>query len=162
MRTPRRGRTALPPRVRLGRHQRPDRLPGAPRGDRLDGRARPPWRLAGAHGSQPCARARGSRCACRGARDRPSGAGRAARRDGGTAVGRGSRRSRRRAVGRRWRRGRDPGPDRGVAGPGRAARRSPRRILIRISAQRYNEPADYERLADALVRRVGAQAGATR
>ena len=37
-----------------------------------------------------------------------------------------------------------------------------RRILIRISAQRYNEPADYERLADALVRRVGAQAGATR
>ena len=29
----------------------------------------------------------------------------------------------------------------------------PPRILIRISAQRYNEPVDYERLADALRRR---------
>jgi isopenicillin-N epimerase len=29
------------------------------------------------------------------------------------------------------------------------------RILIRVSAQRYNEPADYERLAAALVRRLG-------
>jgi isopenicillin-N epimerase len=28
------------------------------------------------------------------------------------------------------------------------------RILIRISAQRYNEPADYERLAEALTRRL--------
>jgi isopenicillin-N epimerase len=36
-----------------------------------------------------------------------------------------------------------------------------RRILIRISAQRYNEPADYERLAEALTRQ-GAQADATR
>ena len=50
------------------------------------------------------------------------------------------------------------------AWPARAAQadESGRRILIRISAQRYNEPADYERLAEALVRRVGAQAGATR
>ena len=37
-----------------------------------------------------------------------------------------------------------------------------RRILIRVSAQRYNEPADYERLAETLIRRAGAQAGATR
>jgi isopenicillin-N epimerase len=29
----------------------------------------------------------------------------------------------------------------------------PSQVLIRISAQRYNEPADYERLADALIRR---------
>jgi isopenicillin-N epimerase len=36
------------------------------------------------------------------------------------------------------------------------------RILIRISAQRYNEPADYERLAAALGRRLAIQAGATR
>ena len=28
------------------------------------------------------------------------------------------------------------------------------RILVRVSAQRYNEPADYERLADALTRRL--------
>jgi isopenicillin-N epimerase len=31
----------------------------------------------------------------------------------------------------------------------------PEQILIRISAQRYNELADYERLAEALVRRLG-------
>jgi isopenicillin-N epimerase len=31
------------------------------------------------------------------------------------------------------------------------------RIVVRISAQRYNEPADYERLADALVRRLAAE-----
>ena len=31
------------------------------------------------------------------------------------------------------------------------------RILIRISAQRYNEPADYERLASALRRRLTAE-----
>ncbi len=36
------------------------------------------------------------------------------------------------------------------------------RILIRVSAQRYNEPVDYERLAAALVRRLGDQPGATR
>jgi isopenicillin-N epimerase len=44
-----------------------------------------------------------------------------------------------------------------------AAARSPGavpRILVRISAQRYNEPADYERLAAALVRRR-RPAGAT-
>ena len=45
-----------------------------------------------------------------------------------------------------------------VSWPVRAARMAvdvPERILIRISAQRYNEPADYDRLAEALVRRPG-------
>ena len=42
--------------------------------------------------------------------------------------------------------------------PVRAAQRDAEmpKILLRISAQRYNEPADYERLADALVRRLRA------
>jgi isopenicillin-N epimerase len=31
----------------------------------------------------------------------------------------------------------------------------PEQVLIRISAQRYNEPADYDRLAEALLRRLG-------
>jgi selenocysteine lyase/cysteine desulfurase len=40
--------------------------------------------------------------------------------------------------------------------PVRAAREAgaaPTHALLRLSAQRYNEPADYERLADALARR---------
>ena len=42
--------------------------------------------------------------------------------------------------------------------PVRAAQRDGEapQVLLRISAQRYNEPADYERLADALVRRLRA------
>jgi hypothetical protein len=42
--------------------------------------------------------------------------------------------------------------------PVRAAQRDGEapQILLRISAQRYNEPVDYERLADALVRRLRA------
>ena len=41
--------------------------------------------------------------------------------------------------------------------PARAARVGGdlQRILIRISAPRYNEPADYDRLAEALVKRLG-------
>jgi hypothetical protein len=40
--------------------------------------------------------------------------------------------------------------------PVRAAQRDGEtpQILLRISAQRYNETADYERLADTLVRRL--------
>jgi isopenicillin-N epimerase len=53
-----------------------------------------------------------------------------------------------------------------VGWPAPAARdpRTTDRILVRISAQRYNEPADYERLATALARRLSRlrQAGATR
>jgi selenocysteine lyase/cysteine desulfurase len=43
--------------------------------------------------------------------------------------------------------------------PVRAARREGHQptILVRISAQRYNEPADYDRLAEALVRRLTAE-----
>jgi selenocysteine lyase/cysteine desulfurase len=33
----------------------------------------------------------------------------------------------------------------------------PEQVLIRVSAQRYNEPADYDRLADALARQLGRQ-----
>jgi isopenicillin-N epimerase len=33
----------------------------------------------------------------------------------------------------------------------------PDKVLIRISAQRYNEPEDYDRLAEALVRRLGGR-----
>ena len=48
-------------------------------------------------------------------------------------------------------RGSDPGPGRCLAGARRPRRTaSARRVLVRISAQRYNEPADYERLAAAL------------
>ena len=43
--------------------------------------------------------------------------------------------------------------------PVRAARSGvdPEQVLIRISAQRYNELGDYDRLAEALVRRLGAR-----
>jgi hypothetical protein len=37
----------------------------------------------------------------------------------------------------------------------------PERVLLRISAQRYNEPTDYDRLADALIRRLGRRQGRT-
>ena len=43
-----------------------------------------------------------------------------------------------------------PGPDRGLAGAGGPRGRGPAAVRqLRISAQRYNEPADYDRLADA-------------
>ncbi len=37
---------------------------------------------------------------------------------------------------------------------------APARMLVRISAQRYNEPADYDRLAEALARRLAASTAA--
>jgi isopenicillin-N epimerase len=45
--------------------------------------------------------------------------------------------------------------------PVRAAWRGdgPDKVLIRVSAQRYNEPVDYDRLADALIRRLGQRTG---
>src|SRR4029078_1163824 len=48
--------------------------------------------------------------------------------------------------------------------PVRAARPTPdaarTKAFVRISAQRYNEPADYERLAEALIRRGLARSAA--
>jgi isopenicillin-N epimerase len=49
-----------------------------------------------------------------------------------------------------------PFPVRAAREPGAA----PTHALLRLSAQRYNEPADYERLADALVRRGLARTAA--
>ena len=48
--------------------------------------------------------------------------------------------------------------------PARAAREDdrPTRVTLRVSAQRYNEPEDYDRLADALRRRLGDQPAAMR
>jgi isopenicillin-N epimerase len=48
--------------------------------------------------------------------------------------------------------------------PARAAREGdrPTRVTLRVSAQRYNEPEDYHRLADALRRRLGDQPAAMR
>ena len=48
--------------------------------------------------------------------------------------------------------------------PVRAARDDDRltRVTLRLSAQRYNEPEDYERLADGLRRRLGVQRAAMR
>ncbi len=39
--------------------------------------------------------------------------------------------------------------------PAARAGSEPELVLLRISAQRYNEPADYDRLAAALARHVG-------
>jgi isopenicillin-N epimerase len=41
--------------------------------------------------------------------------------------------------------------------PAARTREQPEQVLLRISAQRYNELADYERLADALARRLGGR-----
>ena len=162
-RLPRRERAArrsvaLPARVRLDRHARPDRLPDAARRDRMDGRLPGPGRLARGHGRQPRARPGRSRPARGGPRDRAAGARLDARIDGGAAARRAWPTKRPREPWRAGslRRGSDPGPDRRLAGPGRAADGARPRILVRISAQRYNEPADYERLAEALVRRLAA------
>ena len=156
---------AVPPRVRLGRHDRPDRIPGTPRGDRLDeqrgGAGR--GRLAGGHGGQSRTRDR------RHATSSP-------RRSG-------SRRQHPTRCSARWPRCRCRAfatsaaaealqtallAEDGIEVPivdwpvpaardADAAADHPRSV----SAQRYNEPADYERLAEALRRRlIAGQAGA--
>ena len=144
---------ALPPRVRLGRDGRPDRVPDAPRRDRLDARRRRArWRrLAGSAGRQPCPGRRRSRPRRRCARGGGAGARCDARVDGRAARCRASP------------------PDAADAlhdaletedriqvpvgaWPVPAARdgHGEPTVLVRISAQRYNELADYERLAAAL------------
>ncbi|HEY7590223.1 MAG TPA: aminotransferase class V-fold PLP-dependent enzyme [Candidatus Limnocylindrales bacterium] len=47
-----------------------------------------------------------------------------------------------------------PWPVRAARGDG-----APRKVLLRISAQLYNEPADYDRLAEALARRLNRSTG---
>ena len=113
--------------------------------------ARRPGGWPARHGRQPRARAGRARPARGGARDRAAGARFDARLDGGAAAARRPRRGGREALGRRsW----TSTGSRSRSGRGRSAPRGPTgvepRILIRISAQRYNEPADYDRLAEAL------------
>ena len=156
----------LPPRVRLGRHDatRPATW-HSPRRSTGWARSRRPMAAAGRRSWPPTMRSRSRLATC------------LPRRSGST-----HRRPTRCSA--RWRPCRWPGVRDAAAAealgrqleledgiqvpigawpaPAAQADDGERRILIRISAQRYNEPADYERLAEALVRRVGAQAGATR
>src|SRR5439155_1347810 len=117
---------AVPPRDRLDGGPRSDGAPLRARGHPLPGRA-PPGRLAGAHGAQPAARARGAahpvrRPGCDAAR--PGGDGRCARR---------------RAVARRRRRATPLAALRRPA-PGRAARALPHRGADRPVARAAEAP----------------------
>ena len=159
---------ALPPRVRLGR-ARPTR-PGSwhsPRRSTGWARSRRPMAAAGRPSWPPTMRSRSRVATCSprrsgSSRRRPT---RCSASMAALPLCRASPTQTRptRSARRARARGPDPGPDRRVAGPGRARPTTARRrILVRISAQRYNEPADYERLADALVRRVGLRRRAIR
>ena len=115
---------ALPPRVRLDGHERPDRLADASGRHRLDGAAGGAggWRrLAGDHGRQPRARDRGTRPPRRRAGGHAAGARLDARLDGGAPTrdpGCRRRRHGKRIPAGAPRRGRHPGPRRRLAGPG--------------------------------------------
>ena len=136
-------------------HRRPDRVPELPAAIDWMARASRTRRLAGHHGREPALALARPRPAPRGARHPGARAGRDARLDGGGDATRRGERGGRDGAGCGTRvGGSDPGPHR--PRPVRAAQRDGEapQILLRISAQRYNEPADYERLANALVRRL--------
>ena len=154
-RTPRGRSVPVPPHLRLDRDLRSDRRPVDPDRDRGHGVAGA-GRLAVGHGGQPRARAPGSRHPPPGPRHGRAGARRHAR-GHGRATRAGPRRGdgcpgrghfHRAASGSGSR-----GTDRRLAGPGGASRwptGAAEHVLMRISAQRYLGPSDYEPLADWL------------
>ena len=146
---------ALPPRVRLGRHGRSDRLPDAPRGDRLDGGARRRGGWPEVMASNRALALDGRDALCERARHRAARPRVDARLDGDAAACPGwtpTTTAAERLHDRLEAEERIQVPI-GVW-PVPAARTEGVRpkAFVRISAQRYNEPADYDRLAEALKR----------
>ena len=135
---------ALPPRVRLGRHRRPDRLPDAARGDRLDGRCAMPdgggWPAVMAANHALALAGRDIVAAALGVEPPAPDAMLGSMAAVPLAGRRRTRRRPRRSATALEAEDRIQVP----IGPGRSGRRAsraaPPRILVRISAQRYNEP----------------------